>query len=297
MKSILHARELLETAAEVATHGPALVNTTQRISASSLESYWVASKSRLDEWSAALKKLSQVEAPTKNRSAAKDGAPSEGVISHDQEAAARLLEEILCSEMLTRCWAAVLVAYDRSRGEEYAEPIARSCLLGHIESRHRALNLLVRGKAIEHDRAIALNRLRRKVERWTDLLIANICQAGDVSDLASDPARCREFAMDMRHQRSAVGCDAWALTTASLRSAFAELLTDDSPHAELNGRIAESVMSCFPPELFAGTGTLRSLWLARITHHSADVELMLNELFAAEAMLPPVAVTPERRVG
>ena len=51
----MHARELLELAALAALHGPAIAGSSQRLSESSIERSWTASKCRLDRWGHALK--------------------------------------------------------------------------------------------------------------------------------------------------------------------------------------------------------------------------------------------------
>ena len=81
------------------------------------------------------------------------------------------LEEIITGEILTRLWSAVLTNHDRLHNTCEAEPIARSVLLGHLEARHRTLALLVSGLGIATEDAVAMNRLRHRAERWTDLRI------------------------------------------------------------------------------------------------------------------------------
>ena len=285
--SPMHARELVELAAVVAAHGPALVTATKRISQTGLECYWAANKCRLDRWARALQRIGR--APTQSThdlAVPAPQAPSPGP----------LLEEILCSEVLSRVWTAVLCAYDQARSGREAEPIARNCLLGHLELRHRALNLLLRTTVLPHAEAVAVNRLRRRTERWTDLLIANVCRVGDVSDLAPRPDRCLEFADDFEYQRRTRNSDdAWHLSLASLRSAFGAGLAAESPNADLNGRIASCILACFQQELFDGTGSLRSLWIVRMMHNTSDAEGMLEELLAEEENPPSGRFNAKRR--
>ena len=63
----MHARELVELAALVSTHGPALVNSQQPIPAGSIEQYWTASKIRLDSWAWSLKSFADAAAIDANR--------------------------------------------------------------------------------------------------------------------------------------------------------------------------------------------------------------------------------------
>jgi hypothetical protein len=56
---------------------------------------------------------------------------------------------------------------------------------------------------------------------------------------------------------------------ASVRASFREGLCPVSPNADLNARIASSILACFQGELFDSTGLLRSLWLTRLANVTA----------------------------
>lgn len=264
----MHARELIELAAIVATQGPLLIRSGQHLSESGIEQYWAASKCRLDRWSRALKSFTQ-------------RAGTGGPLRREARwlAVEGVFEEILTGEVLTRVWAAVVCAYDRARGEQNAEPVARSVLIGHLEARHRVLTLLVSEPSIAAEQAVKLNHLRRRCERWTDMLVGYLASLDDVSEFAIDPERAKDFADDMRHQmKQRGGRHAWPLVQASLRAAFQQPLAPESPNADLNAQIATAVLACFPAEIFDSVGSLRSLWLWRISNTARDAQGMLDEL-------------------
>ena len=75
------------------------------------------------------------------------------------------------------------------RGEDDLSPAARNIFAGHLDARRRLLTLLTDGRAIELPNAVRLNHLRRRVERWTDLLLAHTSGWTDVSEFAFEPAR------------------------------------------------------------------------------------------------------------
>lgn len=281
----MHARELVELAAILSAQGPALIQSREPIPPSSLEDYWVASKSRLDRWARSLKSLS---------TPGLGGASAKGCRRPLVQA---VLEEVLLGEPLTRVWAAVASAWDRRRNTDEAEPIARSVLVGHMEARHRVLTLLVRAPAIDADYAVKLNRLRRRTERWSDMLVGHLIETADVAEFAPEPERAREFARDLRDQsRQAGGRYARPLVTASLRAAFRQGLAAESPNADLNGRIAESILSAFPPEMFDATGVFRSAWLVRLTSFADDAKGAIDELLEADRRaLPRVGSSPACR--
>jgi hypothetical protein len=273
----MHAYELIELAALVATHGPALVRGAEEIPEASVEQYWMAAKSRLDRWGRTLKTLSTA---VSDREAPPRHATSLMVRS--------VLEEILTGEILTRVWTATMCAHDRQRGTDHVEPAARSVLIGHLEARHRVLTLLVRGPGIDAEQAVQLNRLRRRTERWTDMLVGRLAGFHDISEFAIDPQRAKDFADDLAFQASFEGGQhAWPLVTASLRAAFRQGLSPASPNADLNSQIAESILSTFPPGLFDSTGLLQSLWMLRISSVANDAEGMLDELLAEESAPRP----------
>lgn len=274
----MHARELVELAALVSVHGPLLIRHMKRISHASLEQYWAASKSRLDRWGRALKQFGT--------------RPTAG------SAEVALLEEILTGEVLTRVWTSVACACDRLQGTDQIEPVARSVLLGHLEARHRVLTLLVRGPGIDAEEAVRLNRLRRRTERWTDMLIGYLLGIHDVSEFAINPQRARDFAEDLSFQSQMQGGrHAWPLIQASLQAAFGQGLFPASPNADLNHQIASSILSCFQPELFDGTGLPRSNWLMRMSNTTSDAVGMIDQLLALEDAPPSASISALRRFG
>jgi hypothetical protein len=272
----MHTCDLIDLAALVATHGRAFIEGAGRLSSTSLEQYWTASKCRLDRWSRALKALSTNE--------------SVGRFSTAQA----VIEEILLSEILTRVWSGVLSAHDKRRDGLDGEPIARSVYLGHLEARHRALALLVNRPAVGANTIDELNRLRRRAERWIDLLIGVVFDGDAVNDFAIDPDRAREFAADFRDRRNGANeQQAWQLTLASLRAAFLKSRERESPNAESNGQIAAAIVACFPPDLFDATGVLRSLWVVRLTNTTNDAQGMLDELVRMD--VEPVGISSRPR--
>ena len=272
----MHVRELVELAAIISAHGPTLIQSGQRIPSASIEQYWTTSKVRLDRWAWRLKSFV-------------DRADTDLRRRRDQWPEVRgVLEEILAGEVLTRVWTALLCAYDRRRGSDEVEPAARSVMIGHMEARHRALTLLVRGPGVDAEAAVKLNRLRRRAERWTDLLVGHLIGRHDVSEFAFDPRRASDFAEDLQQRgRLQGGRHVWPLTLASLRAAFRQGLSIESPNADLNARIAGSILSCFAAELFDSTGLLRSLWLMRLTHVADNTQGMIDDLLALERPAAP----------
>lgn len=273
----MHARLLVEVAALAATQGPGLIAGRAALSAAGLEQYWTSSKCRLDRWYRTLGEFTaDALAGRSDRQRWRALRP--------------VVEEVFTGELLSRVWGAVLQGYDRRRGQAEAEPIARSVLIGHLEARHRALTLLVCGPGVGTEEAVALNRLRRRSERWTDLLLGHLAEWCDVGGLAFDADRAAEFASDLRRQRrQPAGYHAWALTVASLRGAFQTDLDDETANPDLNSRIAAAVVASFPAEQFDATGVFRGVWLARLANTACDAQGMLDDLLAVEPRRRPAS--------
>jgi len=270
--AIMHTSELIELAAVVSAHGPALVRGSGRISTRCIERYWGLSKCRLARWNRSLNSFSVKAAGTDARRRLSGWPLVRGV-----------LEEVLTSEVLTRVWTAVTAAYDRHHRTNLVEPVARSVLTGHLEARHRVLTLLARGPGIDGEEAVRLNRLRRRTERWTDMLVGYLTGLDAVSEFAVDPVRASDFAEDLRcRSRLEGGRGAWPLILASLRTTFGQGLGRLSPNADLNDKIAATILSCFQGELCSSIGIFQSLWMLRLTNAADDAQGMLDDLLASE---------------
>lgn len=268
----MHARELIELAALVSAHGPVLIRQTGPISASGIEQYWAKSKCRLDRWGRSLKAFSDGAAEAGSQWSKAQWPAIQGV-----------LEEILTGEVLTRVWTAVLCAHDRTQGMQEAEPVARSVLIGQMEARHRVLTLLVRGRGINAEAALKLNQLRRRTERWTDMLVGYLTGPYDVGEFAIDPDRAKDFADDLHYQSHLKGGrHVWPLVLASLRAGFHQGLSPSSANADLNAEIAAAILSCFPSDLFDATGLLRSVWLTRLSNATSDAQGLLDDLLSLD---------------
>ena len=264
----MHARELVELASILSAQGPTLIRGTPQLSNHGAQQYWTASKCRLDRWARNLKSFTAGTAQLDAAAVRLQWPLVRGV-----------LEEILTGEVLTRVWTAVLCLYDRQHGGNEFESLARSIMIGHLEARHRVLLLLVRGPGVDAEGAVKLNHLRRRAERWTDLLVGHLARYGDVAEFAVDVARALEFSRDLDFQTDQEGGrQAWPLLQASLRAAFRRGLATVSPNEDLNVQIASAILSSFPADLFDSTGLFRSLWLHRMSNVTSDVEGMIESL-------------------
>ncbi len=275
MSGALRARDLVELAALVADHAHTIVSHHGPAVASQLDAYWIASKRRLDLWAAELKAHNGAD-DSQARRAAERFRPR------------HLVEEIVASEVLTRVWTAILSTVDHRAGSSELAPVGRSVFVGHLEARHRALQLLLHGIRIPLSEAASINRLRGRVDRWTDLLVGRIVRLGPVLDLAADSERCQRLASELARQEATGDHQAWPNVLAALRVAFRQLPQFATPHAEANGAIAASVLACLHGAAFDGVGLLRSDWLSRLEVAPCDTKVLIDRYLGLEE-------TPSRR--
>lgn len=277
--------QLVEVAALVAGQAPVLLKVGVRVSESSLEQYWVSSKCRLDRWGRTLKQYTtRMHEPAAPRSLL-------------WNAAQPVLEEILASEALTRVWTAIGSGLDKQQASRDISPIVRSIHVGHLEARHRVLNLMLHGQGFGVEAAVVLNRLRHRIERWIDMLLGYVHVVADVREFAFEPDRMVDFAEDISHEQMLPGGPiAWQMVLASLRSTFRRSLTCESVNHDLNERIAAAVMSCFDADVFDSSGVMKSLWLVRMSNVAKDTQGMIDTLLADDRPPAPRVVSiPKRR--
>ncbi len=270
----LNARDLVELAALISHHGPVIIAGRFELSGESLEQYWVASKCRLDRWLRALQPRIVEPGGSQNRAATLPG----------------VIEEIFTSELLTRVWTAILAARSKLHDQSDGEMIARSVMLSHMEARNRALKLLLHGTHLNQQIAVELNRLRRRSERWSDVLVGRLLQTAEVAAFAVDSERAREFALDLHYQSGLISdAQVWGLLMASLRAAFRQSMKDPSPNADLNERIAAGVLGCFGPQLYEESGQFHSLRMFRWLNDIGDAPFDPSMLFPSDRLYPPEA--------
>jgi hypothetical protein len=222
-----------------------------------MEAYWVASKCRFDRWGTALGRLKRGEFPLFDGPGSPRG----------------LVEEILGSEVLTRVWTALVVAHDRRHDAQDNEIVARSVHIGHLEMRQRVLRLLIGGPGITSSEVADLNRLRRRAELWTDMLLAGLVDVAEVHHFAHEPERVRRYAGDWSTSNSAT------IVPTTIHAAVRHAFLATSPSGDLNAQVAAGILAAFPPVMFDSLGLLRSAWVIRLAKTAGDTQRLLDDLF------------------
>ncbi len=194
-------RHLAELSALIALHGDQWIVPHKPVSDTSLGRYLDWSKRRCQAWRGAVARITEGSPEASRNRAAKLQA---------------LLAEVLVTEMMTRLWTAVLCTSDAQHGRVHAAPIARHVLVSVLETRTRHLRRLVQNETLPVTTLQQADRLRRKFDRWTDLLMGELATRHDVLDFAADPERAGEYrdqSQDSDPQQAAV---TWKLLCAGL---------------------------------------------------------------------------------
>lgn len=269
----MHVAQLVDLAGVVTAHAPAIIGGRTPPPTTPLREYWRAATVRLQRWHTQLRQSTHPPPPT------------HGDVSSVQAAWVRTrlaIQEILISEILTRVWAAVVVAWQRRHSPGDATPIVRGVMLAHGDARTRALRLLVHAHGVRLHDAVAINRLWRRCQRWTDLLVGHLATRYPVIEFAVDLQRARDFAHDLRERTAAAAPTSDRLLWVSLTGAFGDTLSWECPQADLHAAIAESITACFPEDLFDGAGAPQTAWMRRLQQLADDTQWLLHDLWLLE---------------
>ncbi len=219
--------ESIQVAALIACHWPSLVRGTSFTTQGS-ERYWIASRSRLEQWAAWAARFETADQ-------VRDLAPR-------REAQLRgLLYEVFATELLTRTWAAAATVLDRTHGHREIEPYASSVFLSHQDVRHRCMRLVVKTHRQNAEFGRSLDQIRRRAERWCDMLLSRMNRAVDVSRWAFDMDRVTDFSSSAAPDDHGDLADE-LMVSSLMNSRFAQD-TESCLHPQLNERIVGSLLS------------------------------------------------------
>jgi hypothetical protein len=226
----MHANQLARLAADIADrHGQ--TNLSLDWPAFDLETYWTVCQRRRDLWQNELADFSSIDFSEHD---------------HNRQLARRrpVFEEILVGEILARVWTAAYDVAEHQSTSRASLSAVRSIWLSHQESRMEALKILNKAVTAGSPTALSLNRLRRKTERWSDVILAHLGNHNRYRNYAVDRDRLRDF-------QEAYECDAnarvnnWSLYLASLSKAF-PIGAAPAANPSLNAEIHRSIRAILP---------------------------------------------------
>jgi hypothetical protein len=206
---------------------------------------------------------------------------------------AELSTQLFVSELLARVWSTVLLGIDRQTGSDDLSRIARNVVSGLMHVRQGVMSRLLQQSDASSKYVAEIERMRRRCDRWADLLIGNLAGSRDLFEFAFEVERARDFATE------AVDCDPSTgphpvehLVTAGLRMAFLGHLPE-TPLTEPGFlRLVQSILGALPQEAFHRDGSLRSVLERRVASRTLrDEPLPASWLEALTS--EPAPSTPE----
>ncbi len=256
-------RRSVAVAATAALDGHRLIQLGTFIPDTQLQRYWQMARHQLRNWDRILEQglvyLSSDETD-RHRHAWHECEP--------------VLQELFINEILLRVWGSVLTAMDLESGNRHAAPWAKSVLLTQQQVRRRALEFLVQctapvnvwhtGQAptsecraepsngrfeIADSSYIEMDRLRRKCERWTDILLGQWVVAFNLDQFAFDANRSREFGEEQIETDATFEEHSyWEFVHAGLAGAFSSDRLPALSERDENA-LVEAVVDAFPPRV------------------------------------------------
>ena len=230
----MHARRHVELASWLTIHAEKIVECDFGDAAD----FWTAAKCRMDRWHQTLKMF---------HNDLNDDDPNH----NPWHAIAAVVEEVIISEMLTRVLAAVLHEHDARNGRDQFFAISQSVLLGHLEARNRALRLLVDADPRHQEITSQLNRLRRVIERWTDMLLSQLPRPTQAAQFGFEVDRVIDFSEDKLPSSDDHPVNRNSVLEMSMMKDVNGLTGKYSANPDLNRYLATGILATIVTDRFA----------------------------------------------
>ncbi|MBC8116131.1 MAG: hypothetical protein H7062_17230 [Candidatus Saccharimonas sp.] len=243
----LSVKSLVEVALLASRVGRCAIEDRCEPSSNSLRDFWQQTRelqkhwtSRLDAWSAETDpELSQL---------------------------AELSIQLFTSELLTRVWSTVLLGIDQQTGRDDLSRIARNAVSGLLQVRHGVMSRLLQQPDSLSKHVAEIERMRRRCDRWADLLIGNLAGSRELFEFAFEVERARDFATEsMDYDPSTGPHPVEHLVAAGLRMAFLGQLPETPLTEPAFLRLVQSILGALPQEAFHRDGPLRSVLERRVS--------------------------------
>ncbi len=202
------------------------------------QQYWTVSRNRVARWNEELAAALRKQKSNQLRDEV------------EIQFAVQLLEEVLVSQLYTRIWGGLLAYYDLQQGlgdEDRLSGLGQSIVSCHEDACNRALELLQLLQEAGSTRAEVVNRLRRRIERWTDMLLAQMSKNIDLTAYSFDKNRMRDIV--------AVNSQTTDSPTVNMLVSgiqAAQIETFESGYTpKMNHKLASMSLSCLPNEAWS----------------------------------------------
>ena len=210
-----------------------------------------------------------------------------------------LSTQLFASELLSRVWSTVLLGIDQQTGRDDLSRVVRNAVSGLLQVRHGVMSRLLQQPESLSKHVAEIERMRRRCDRWTDLLIGNLAGSRELFEFAFEVERARDFATEsMEYDPSTGPHPVEHLVAAGLRMAFIGQLPDTPLAEPAYLRLVQSILGALPQEAFHRDGSLRSVLERRVSSRAlrdeplpaALLDVLTNESATATAETPdPIA--------
>lgn len=255
----MNLRQTAELAALVSANRHRLINeNTQPVSNDQLQEYQEQSFDLIAEWTDDLNGFQAVMSS----------------IPHQEQSefwceVGATIECLLVSEMLARVWGATITSQDQFWNRLHAEPVARRVLIGHLKVRRQTLSLMVHANAQATQFLRPVDSFRRRVERWTDVLLGGLVPRYRVSDFSFDDRQAREFGRDqLRWSRQTAQDGVWKVILVGLRLAFPRHVPELELTQRQNDGVTRCILDSLPQGVFEET---TAIWAPAIAISETEV--------------------------
>lgn len=261
--------DILEAAVLLALQGRRIANGTIPVLRTSIVDYWIASRTRLDRWSRALHGLER------DREEQADDCQTDTI--RRRRWLVRFSQELLVSEVLARVWTALATRLDHPAHEEI-ELLSRSVFSGHLDVRRRILAKLLDDWEMGRARNERLNGLRRRCERWTDMLLGCLMELGDVREFGFDDDRVAHYHQSFFRNPVNAHVAMESLYLCSLRQEVGGVRPARFPNHPLNERIVLNLIGCFGSDLIDAVSRQEHLWRHRLGQQTSELQSLVGNL-------------------
>jgi hypothetical protein len=225
----------------MAAHGRLFIERDEELSTQTIGDYYVLSRNRFNRW---MKDLGDLD----NGLSIRDPLHLLGLMPA-RPATRTLTEQILVNEMVARVWTILLMARDRYQNVDRIRAVAHNVFLGHLSVRHKALSVVLKDDRMQQQDLVAIDKLRKATERWTDMICCSLMHQYDLWEYAFNEDTAREFHKDRAGQNSLDHRSrVWVLVLAGMRHSFqdkeglASLVQDD------DCRLSRLMLNSFPDD-------------------------------------------------
>ncbi len=236
----LSAKSIAELALVVSNAAPRIFEETKAPSSESIRGFWQSNRLLQKRW------MNELEIVRNIRTA-------------DIELLERLAPRVFTSEILVRVFSTLLAAFDRRLGTDELTRVARNVVSGLLQIRMNVLAQLLAVSESDESRVLKIDRLRRRCDRWTDLLVGTIAIRDNCFEFAFDPDRARDFGEESMFAETEFGPRPFEeLISAGLRGTFLMHLSNQNFDEPEFITLTKSILSCIPRQALHRDGPFRT---------------------------------------